>query len=92
MSAAAEVAQPPIHEVILDFARPFLEIGQASSPAALEYAALIWDLCVDGLSSAQIAETLHLEAREAQLVDAFVRRKRLFFDQDRRYVVESRLL
>src|SRR5262245_19280035 len=95
--AAHEQEQRPIDEVLRDYAQPFLALGQSNganrdSRAALDYAALIWDLVVDGVSSDEIVELFEeVEPRWAKVVEAFVERKRRFFADDRRYVVESRL-
>ena len=76
--------EQPIDEVLRDYARPFLALG--SSPAALDTAALIWDLVIDGMSAAQIVELFEeLDAPWAHVVEAFVHRKQLFFADDRRY-------
>lgn len=91
------IPERAIHDVLRDFAQPFLERGQshgrtADGQAALDHAALIWDLAVDGLSSAEIIAILADDRpRAAALVEALVRRKQLLFANDRRYVVESRV-
>jgi len=87
----------PIEDVLRDFAQPFVNVGWSNgthaSQAALDVAAVIWDLVIDGLSSREIVD--HLEEQEdshwAKIVDAFVERKRLLFESDRRYVVGSRI-
>jgi hypothetical protein len=85
-----------IDEVLRDYAQPFLALGQSNgrsrdSQAALDCAALIWDLVVDGLTTDQIVELFEeVEPRWAGIVDAFVQRKQRFFADDRRHVVESR--
>ena len=98
-SPAPARTEPTIHDVLRDFARPFLELGQSNgrtndsqTAAALDHAALIWDLAVDGLSSAEIIQLIAEDSpRGAAVVEALVRRKQMFFADDRRYVIASRL-
>lgn len=86
----------PILDVLRDFAQPFLELGQSNgaapdSQAALAGAALIWDLASDGLTAAQIVALVADDRPEAApLVEALVRRKQLFFADDRRRAIDAR--
>jgi hypothetical protein len=86
-----------IEDVLRDYARPFVAVGWANGPhasqAALDTAAAIWDLVVDGLSCEQIVEILDedADAHVTKLVAAFVQRKHALFESDRRYVVGSRV-
>ena len=91
--------QAPIDEVLRDYARPFLGLGSSASQAALDYAALIWDLVVDGLTAPEIVDLFEeLEPDRpsssgawARLVEAFVQRKLVLFPDDRRYARASRM-
>jgi hypothetical protein len=78
--------QRPIDEVLCEFARPFVAAGW-SARAALDAAAAIWDLVIDGLTSEQIVARLDEDgdAHWAKLVDAFVARKHALFGADRRH-------
>jgi hypothetical protein len=80
-----------IEEVLREFAQPFLAVGWGAH-AALDTAAVIWDLVLDGLSTAEITAELDEDpdAHVAKLVAAFVDRKHALFDADRRYVVGPR--
>jgi hypothetical protein len=95
--AIAVAYERPLQDVLHDYARPFLALGQSNgeardSQAALDYAALIWDLVVDGLTTAEIVALFdEVEPRWAGVVEAFVERKQRFFADDRRYLVASRL-
>lgn len=83
-----------IHDVLRDFAQPFLELGQsngasADAPLALAQAALIWDLAASGMSSDEIVAFVAEDRPQvAPVVEALVRRKQLFFADDRRRVVD----
>ena len=82
-----------IDEVLRDYAQPFVAVGWASgehaSRAALDTAAAIWDLVVDGFTTEQIIALLdeNADAHLTKLVAAFVQRKLALFASDRRYVV-----
>jgi hypothetical protein len=95
--ATATACERPVDDVLRDYARPFLALGQSNGEAsdaraALDYAALIWDLVVDGLTTAEIVALFdEVEPRWARVVEAFVERKQRFFADDRRYLVASRL-
>ncbi|MEO8700701.1 MAG: hypothetical protein ABI867_11690 [Kofleriaceae bacterium] len=86
----------PIEDVLREYAQPFVhvgwEVGGRASPAALETAAVIWDLVIDGLSTAEIIAAVDedADAHVVKLVSAFVQRKHALFASDRRYVVGPR--
>lgn len=85
-----------IEEVLRDYAQPFVAVGWANgehaSRAALDTAAAIWDLVIDGYTPEQIVALLdeNGDAHLSKLVAAFVHRKLALFGSDRRYVVGSR--
>jgi hypothetical protein len=80
-----------IEDVLRAYARPFA--GLYADQAALDTAAAIWDLVIDGLSTDEIVRRLDedADAHVAKVVAAFVERKRVHFGADRRYVVGSRV-
>jgi hypothetical protein len=86
-----------IDDVLREYAKPFVAVGWTNgghaSQAALDTAAVIWDLVIDGLSSDEIVAVLDEEAdaHVTKLVAAFVQRKHALFAADRRYVVGSRI-
>lgn len=90
-----ESRERSIEDVLRDYAQPFAALGNQphASRAALDAAAAIWDLVLDGCSNHEILERLDedLDAHWAKIVDAFVERKHLLFEADRRYVVGSRI-
>jgi hypothetical protein len=80
------MSERPIDDVLREFARPLVAAGW-SDRAALDAAAAIWDLVIDGLTTEQIVARLDEDgsAHTAKLVQAFVTLKRALFDADRRY-------
>jgi hypothetical protein len=90
-------SQTAIEDVLREYAQPFVAVGWSNgghaSQAALDTAAVIWDLVIDGLSSDEIIAVLDEEpdAHVAKLVAAFVQRKQTLFAKDQRYVVGSRI-
>jgi hypothetical protein len=83
------MSQRPIDDVLREFARPFVNAGWSDN-AALDAAAAIWDLVIDGLTSEQIIARLDEDgdAHWAKLVTAFVARKHALFGSDQRYASE----
>ena len=82
----------PIEDVLREYAQPFVHVGYGPR-AALDAAAIIWDLVIDGCSSEQITEILDEDcgAHVRKLVEAFVQRKRTLFAADDRYIVGPRV-
>ena len=86
------MAQPEqtLEDVLRAYAQPFS--GLYAGQAALDTAAAIWDLVLDGLSADEIVRRLDedADAHITKVVAAFVERKRIHFAADRRYMVGSR--
>jgi hypothetical protein len=91
------MSEPAIEDVLRDYAQPFVNVGWASgihaSRAALDTAAVIWDLVIDGLSTEEIVAVVDedADAHVRKLVAAFVQRKHALFASDRRYIVGPRV-
>lgn len=82
-----------IEDVLEAYAQPFFIGGLHANQTALDTAAAIWDLVIDGLTTDEIVSRLDedADAHVAKVVAAFVERKRNHFGADRRYVVGSRV-
>jgi hypothetical protein len=79
-----------IEDVLRAYAQPFS--GLYAGQAALDTAAAIWDLVIDGLSTDEIVRRLDEDAdpHVTKVVTAFVERKRTHFATDQRYMLGSR--
>jgi hypothetical protein len=90
------MSQPAIEDVLQAYAQPFVGVGWTdgthASRAALDTAAVIWDLVIEGLSTEEIVAAVDedADAHVVKLVAAFVERKHALFASDRRYIVGPR--